>query len=81
MIYAKILVLITIEQLWYRHPNVIAPYTDDTAFIIDEECTISVSSILEVVSPPDVILTILQFRLYPLEASVCNIMYAFLTLT
>lgn len=81
MIYTKLAVLITIEQLWFRYPDVMALYTDDTALIIiDEECTIAVSLILSKAVAPRIILTIVQFRLYPLRGSVCKIIVIHCTL-
>ena len=75
------MLLITIEQLWIRYPDVIAPYIDDAALIMDQECVISISSIIELIPPPAIILTIDNYRLHPIEATVCIILCACMIIT
>ena len=43
---------------------------------ITEECVISISSIIELIPPPAIILTIDNYRLHPIEATVCIILCA-----
>ena len=66
------LVLITIQQLWYKYPDVIALHPDPDAVIIDQECPIPCSSIVDKLTTPKVILKISQNRLLPMHGQVCS---------
>ena len=77
MVHLDVTMLLQYDQFCRIHPNVMALYHDDGAYIVlHDTCTLPVSSVCRLVSPPVTIMTYSQFRMAALNFQVlkscCN---------
>ena len=78
--YLQISTLLSINQMWVVHPEVVVLNPDETAFVLHEEKIISINRVISVVEPPLTIMEVHNYRLSALDFQVMIIDIIYLQL-